>query len=83
MMLCCCRRLPSTTAAHRQCHRSFQEFKALYEINDVASYAELKDRIFTRYRTYAEMVGALLVKEARQRRVTLTGLDFMPRLQRL
>ena len=36
----------------------------------MASYAKLKDGIFTRYRTYAEMVGALLVKDAQQRRVT-------------
>jgi len=50
---------------------ALEEFKALYTIGDVAPYAQRKDGIFGRYRTYAEMLGALLVKEAQRRRLNV------------
>mmetsp|Transcript_58815 Transcript_58815/g.161412 ORF Transcript_58815/g.161412 Transcript_58815/m.161412 type:complete len:258 (+) Transcript_58815:47-820(+) len=50
---------------------ALDDFRALYEIEEVAPYAQRKDGIFSRYRTYAEMVGALLVKEAQRRRLNV------------
>ena len=50
---------------------ALEEFKPLYETDDVESYAKRKDSIFSRYRTYAEMLGALLIKEARQRQLNV------------
>ena len=44
-----------------------EDFRRLYGIEDVAAYAAAKDAIFSRYRTVAEMVGALLVAEAKHR----------------
>ncbi|KAH8053629.1 hypothetical protein JL722_9476 [Aureococcus anophagefferens] len=44
-----------------------EDFRRLYGIEDVAAYAAAKDAIFSRYRTVAEMVGALLVAEAKTR----------------
>ncbi|KAL1514876.1 hypothetical protein AB1Y20_003958 [Prymnesium parvum] len=51
---------------------ALEEFKALYRVEDVAAYAKQKDAIFSRYRTYAELLGVLLVKEAQKR-----GLNVM------
>ncbi|KAL3922899.1 MAG: hypothetical protein SGPRY_004392, partial [Prymnesium sp.] len=50
---------------------ALEEFKELYEVEDVTTYAKMKDRIFTRFRTYAEMLGALLVKESRRKRLNV------------
>lgn len=50
---------------------ALEEFKALYTIEDVTSYAQRKEAIFSRYRTYAEVLGALLVKEARTKRLNV------------
>lgn len=50
---------------------ALQEFKALYEVEDVVEYAKRKDAIFSRYRTYAEMLGALLVKDAQRRHLNV------------
>lgn len=48
------------------------EFRKLYEVeDDVGLYATLKDAIFARYRTLGELVGALLVKEARKQRMNV------------
>lgn len=47
------------------------EFEKLYEIDEIGTYASFKDGIFARYRTLAEMVGALLVKEARNRKMNV------------
>lgn len=45
------------------CTVSNEEFKQLYEMNlDTELYSSSKDAIFARYRTFAEMVGALLCK---------------------
>ena len=41
---------------------SNEEFQALYRIEDTALYAKLKDAIFSRYRTFAEIIGLLLVR---------------------
>ncbi|CAE8584300.1 unnamed protein product [Polarella glacialis] len=44
-----------------------QDFRSLYELDDVSLYAELKDSIFTRFRTVAEIWGVALVKAAQQK----------------
>ena len=41
-----------------------EEFRRLYKRVDVQEYAKLKDAIFGRYRTVAEICGMLLLKEA-------------------
>ena len=41
-----------------------EEFKKLYDIQDVDLYAKLKNAIFSRYRTFAEICGMLLVERA-------------------
>lgn len=51
---------------------ALEDFRSLYEVTDIALYAAIKDSIFARYRTYAEMLGALLVRSARQK-----GLNVM------
>jgi len=49
-----------------------EEFRALYELDNIATYSQLKSAIFARYRTIAEAVGVMLVKEAREK-----GLNVM------
>ena len=49
-----------------------EDFARLYGIRDVAAYSAAKDAIFSRYRTVAEAVGALLVTEAQK-----SGLNVM------
>jgi len=44
-----------------------KDFEKLFEITDVGLYAEVKQSIFGRYRTAAEMLGVLLVKEAKKK----------------
>lgn len=46
-------------------------FAELFKIESVEEYAVAKAQIFSRYRTYAEMLGAHLIKEARQRRLNV------------
>ena len=46
-----------------------EEFKRLYKITDVQSYARMKDAVFARYRTMAEMCGMLLLREAREQSI--------------
>lgn len=52
-----------------------EEFRPLYadaaDAGGVALYAELKDAIFSRYRTVAEMLGVLLVRAAQARRMNV------------
>ena len=47
------------------------EFEKLYTLRDIATYAATKDAIFARYRTAAEMLGVLLIREAQQRRMNV------------
>jgi hypothetical protein len=47
------------------------EFEKLYAVEEVGAYARLKEAIFARYRTLAEMLGVLLVREAQQRRMNI------------
>jgi len=49
-----------------------EDFRSLYKIDDVDAYAAVKDSIFARYRTVAEMWGVLLVREAQKK-----GLSVM------
>jgi len=46
-----------------------EDFARLYELDDLKTYAELKDGVFTRYRKLAESLGALLLKEAKARKI--------------
>ena len=50
-----------------------EDFRALYAdtAGDVALYARVKESIFARYRTYAEALGALLVRATRARRMNV------------
>lgn len=48
-----------------------EDFRRLYTVEDVGAYAALKDAIFARQRTVAELWGALLVKEAQKKRVNI------------
>ena len=48
-----------------------EDFRALYALEDAARYAALKDAVFARHRTAAELVGALLVRAARRRRLNV------------
>jgi len=51
------------------------DFRELYtkaNLMDVAEYSKIKDAIFARYRTLAEMIGIMLLKEAR-----LKGMNVM------
>tara|TARA_B110001452_G_scaffold260658_1_gene258443 strand:+ start:702 stop:1868 length:1167 start_codon:yes stop_codon:yes gene_type:complete len=48
-----------------------EEFKELYELEDIEEYASKKDSIFSRYRTLAEMLGVLLVKASKAKRMNL------------
>jgi hypothetical protein len=51
-----------------------QDFKTLYEkveLSKIGEYAELKNSIFARHRMLAEMVGVLLLKEARSLRMNI------------
>ena len=50
----------------------FRELYAKVGLIDVAEYSKIIDAIFARYRTLAEMVGIMLVKEAR-----LKGMNIM------
>ena len=43
-----------------------EDFKNLYQITDVVTYAKFKDAVFARYRTMAEILGVLLVREVRE-----------------
>lgn len=47
------------------------EFKKLYDITDVSLYANLKNAIFSRYRTLAEICGIHLVSEAVKKRMNV------------
>lgn len=52
-----------------------EDFRELYEkagLIKVAEYSSIKDAIFARYRTLAEMIGIILLKEAR-----LKGMNVM------
>ena len=44
---------------------------AVIKSNDVLTYARLKDALFARYRTLAEIVGILLVEEAKKRQLNV------------
>lgn len=44
-----------------------EEFRNLYEVTDVGTYSSLKNSIFKKYRTVAEMCGILLMKSAQTR----------------
>lgn len=48
-----------------------EEFRALYELDDLARYSRLKGALFARYRTTAECVGAMLVAEAVRSRLNV------------
>ena len=48
-----------------------EDFKDLFQVDDVSTYAALKDSIFARYRTVAEMVGVLLVRQAQAKRMNI------------
>jgi hypothetical protein len=48
-----------------------EEFRALYEMDDLAGYSRLKGALFARYRTAAECVGAMLVGEAVRSRLNV------------
>lgn len=48
-----------------------EDFRALYALDDVADYAAVKDAIFARHRTAAELVGCLLVRAAQRRRANI------------
>ena len=50
-----------------------EEFKALYQTTttSVEEYSLLKDAIFARYRTIAEVVGVLLIKAAMKKRMNV------------
>ena len=50
---------------------ALNEFKTLYTIEDVALYAALKEAIFARYRTIAEMLGVLLVRAAQREGISV------------
>lgn len=43
---------------------ALEEFRELYGLSNIVDYAALKDAIFARYRTAAEMLGVTLVKAA-------------------
>jgi len=47
------------------------EFRRLYTVEEVGAYAAVKDSIFARYRTAAEMLGVLLIKDAQRRRMNI------------
>lgn len=49
-----------------------EQFASMYRVEDVAEYAALKDAVFARHRTVAEIVGALLVRRARD-----SGMNVM------
>lgn len=48
-----------------------EEFRKLYEVEDIGLYAAVKDSIFARYRTLAEMLGVLLVKKAKAQKINV------------
>lgn len=47
------------------------DFKRLYEIEDAVTYAKMKDLIFARYRTLAEICGVILIDEAKKNRMNV------------
>jgi hypothetical protein len=47
------------------------EFSKLYTISDVSQYAFLKDAIFARYRCLAEMLGILLIREGKNKKLNI------------
>ena len=57
-----------------------EEFSLLYEVKDAVEYCALKEAVFTRYRTLAEMAGVLLLEAAKQKRMNVivetTGKDL-------
>lgn len=48
-----------------------EDFRKLYTITNVDEYAAAKEAIFARYRKVSEMVGLLLVSEARKKKVNV------------
>lgn len=48
-----------------------EEFRKLYELEDVPVYANVKESIFARYRTVAEIWGAVFVEEVKRRRMNI------------
>lgn len=46
-------------------------FRSLYAISDVQEYAECKNAIFARYRNLAEVLGVLLVKHCKEKRINV------------
>lgn len=48
-----------------------EEFRSLYEVDDIRLYASLKDAIFARFRTIAEVLGVLLIKEAQTKKMNV------------
>ena len=50
---------------------ALEHFKTLYTLDDVQVYSDLKAGIFARYRTIAEMLGVLLVREAQSRSMNI------------
>lgn len=48
-----------------------EEFNKLFRITDVGLYATLKNAIFARYRTLAEIYGALFVQESVKRKMNV------------
>ncbi|CAE7747972.1 CLC-G [Symbiodinium pilosum] len=48
-----------------------EDFRKLYTISEVDDYAAAKEAIFARYRKISEMLGLLLVREARKRKVNV------------
>ena len=48
-----------------------EDFRKLYTITDVDEYAAAKEAIFSRYRKVSEMVGLLLVREARKKELNV------------
>mmetsp|Transcript_98 Transcript_98/g.271 ORF Transcript_98/g.271 Transcript_98/m.271 type:complete len:215 (-) Transcript_98:75-719(-) len=48
-----------------------EELKTLYTVGDLGAYSTFKDGVYSRYRTLAEMVGCLLVKQACQKQMNV------------
>jgi hypothetical protein len=44
-----------------------EDFRTLYNIEDIPTYSKFKDAIFARYRMLAEMLGVLLLKEGQKK----------------
>jgi len=48
-----------------------EEFRKLYTLDDIGTYASFKDCIFARYRTIAEIWGAWIVKKAKKEHINV------------